>query len=66
MPLAIPLPVFSFSNAPVDTVVLVASVPEKEVLILAYPDVLSPPLHCSSMLKSLPPAVVPTPLNRCA
>jgi hypothetical protein len=44
-------------------VVPVASVPEKEVWILAYPDSLNPPLHCSSILKSFPPAVVPTPFR---
>jgi hypothetical protein len=35
------------------SVVLVASVPEKG-WILAYPDSLNPPLHCSSILKSFP------------
>ena len=63
IPFANEEPDFSFSSAPRLTVVPVASVPEKEVWILAYPDSLNPPLHCSSILKSFPPAVVPTPLR---
>ncbi len=63
MPFAIPLPAFSFSKAPMVAVVLVARVPENEVLMLAYPVSLRPPLHCRSILKSFPPAVVPTPFR---
>ncbi len=54
MPFAIPLPAFSFSKAPMVAVVLVAVVPENEVLMLAYPVSLRPPLHCRSDIKILP------------